>query len=280
MPIKLKQPLTITGGTGVTASNSGVAFDGTEQIVQEISVGNDIRTTGNVQFNAVTSSVGYDLGGFTLLKDRWESNFSADGNMVVTGNLTISGNALVGTNVIAEKIASELTSSGTIFQSGSTQFGDTIDDTHYMTGSVYQSGSFSLLGSNITEISNDVTLVNSSTTALTTENASKAYTVSEIGTSGAATTTDLYLRKNYNKTATSILNNTASFSAISASSPVGITSTSETDFLFFNNGNIMEHDSLTIEQSGSIFLLIVNPSGIGYNLESNDEIKAWGKFND
>ena len=42
----------------------------------------------------------------------------------------------------------------------------------------------------------------------------------------------------------------------------------------------MEHDSLTIEQSGSIFLLIVNPSGIGYNLESNDEIKAWGKFND
>ena len=225
MPIKLKQPLTITGGTGVTASNSGVAFDGTEQIVQEISVGNDIRTTGNVQFNAVTSSVGYDLGGFTLLKDRWESNFSADGNMVVTGNLTISGNALVGTNVIAEKIASELTSSGTIFQSGSTQFGDTIDDTHYMTGSVYQSGSFSLLGSNITEISNDVTLVNSSTTALTTENASKAYTVSEIGTSGAATTTDLYLRKNYNKTATSILNNTASFSAISASSPVGITST-------------------------------------------------------
>ena len=280
MPIKLKQPLTITGGTGVTASNSGVAFDGTEQIVQEISVGNDIRTTGNVQFNAVTSSVGYDLGGFTLLKDRWESNFSADGNMVVTGNLTISGNALVGTNVIAEKIASELTSSGTIFQSGSTQFGDTIDDTHYMTGSVYQSGSFSLLGSNITEISNDVTLVNSSTTALTTENASKAYTVSEIGTSGSATTTDLYLRKNYNKTATSILNNTASFSAISASSPVGITSTSETDFLFFNNGNIMEHDSLTIEQSGSTFLLIVNPSGIGYNLESNDEIKAWGKFND
>jgi hypothetical protein len=280
MPIKLKQPLTITGGTGVTASNSGVAFDGTEQIVQEISVGNDIRTTGNVQFNAVTSSVGYDLGGFTLLKDRWESNFSADGNMVVTGNLTISGNALVGTNVIAEKIASELTSSGTIFQSGSTQFGDTIDDTHYMTGSVYQSGSFSLLGSNITEISNDVTLVNSSTTALTTENASKDYTVSEIGTSGAATTTDSYLRKNYNKTATSILNNTASFSAISASSPVGITSTSETDFLFFNNGNIMEHDSLTIEQSGSTFLLIVNPSGIGYNLESNDEIKAWGKFND
>ena len=279
MPLKLKQPLTITGGTGVTASNSGIAWDGLQQLQQDISVGNDIRTTGNVQFNAVTSSVGYDLGGFTLLKDRWESNFSADGNMVVTGNLTISGNALVGTNVIAEKIASELTSSGTIFQSGSTQFGDTIDDTHYMTGSVYQSGSFSLLGSNITEISNDVTLVNSSTTALTTENASKAYTVSEIGTSGAATTTDLYLRKNYNKTATSILNNTASFSAISASSPVGITSTSETDFLFFNNGNIMEHDSLTIEQSGSIFLLIVNPSGIGYNLESDDEIKAWGRFN-
>ncbi len=277
MATQLKNSLTITGGTGVTASNSGVAFDGTEQIVQEISVGNDIRTTGNVQFNAVTSSAGYDLGGFTLKADRWESNFNAGGNMVVTGNLTIPGNASVGVNVTAEKIASELTSSGTIFQSGSTQFGDTIDDTHYMTGSVYQSGSFSLLGSNITEISNDTTLADGSSTALATENASKAYTVSEIGSSGEPTTIDLYLRKSYNKTASSISNNTASFSAFSASAGT-LTATSEADFLFFNNGQAMEHDALSIQQSEGTFYLISDSDSLGYNLASDDEIKAWGRF--
>ncbi len=41
----------------------------------------------------------------------------------------------------------------------------------------------------------------------------------------------------------------------------------------------MEHDALTIQQSGSTFMLIVDQSSIGYNLESNDEIKAWRKFN-
>ena len=278
MPLKLKQPLTITGGTGVTASNSGIAWDGLQQLQQDISVGNDIRTTGNVQFNAITSS-GYDLDGYTLLTDRWTNNFSAGGSINVTGNLTIPGNATVSGKVTAEEIIAELTSSNVIFKSGSTQFGDTIDDTHYVTGSVYQSGSFSLLGSgNITEFSNDTTLADGSSTALATESSSRAYTDVQLGSSGIPTTADTYLRKNYNKTASSVSNNTASFSAVTASAG-SLTATNEGDYLFFNNGQIMEHDALTIQQSGSTFLLIVDPSSIGYNLDSLDEIKAWGKFN-
>ena len=278
MPLKLKQPLTITGGTGVTASNSGIAWDGLQQLQQDISVGNDIRTTGNVQFNAITSS-GYDLDGYTLLADRWTNNFSAGGSINVTGNLTIPGNATVSGKVTAEEIIAELTSSNVIFKSGSTQFGDTIDDTHYVTGSVYQSGSFSLLGSgNITEFSNDTTLADGSSTALATESSSRAYTDVQLGSSGEPTTTDVYLRKNYNKTASSVSNNTASFSAVTASAG-SLTTTSETDFLFFNNGQIMEHDALTIQQSGSTFMLISDPTSLGYNLDSLDEIKAWGKFN-
>jgi hypothetical protein len=278
MPLKLKQPLTITGGTGVTASNSGIAYNGLQQLQQDISVGNDIRTTGNVQFNAITSS-GYDLGGYTLLTDRWTNNFSAGGSINVTGNLTIPGNATVSGKVTAEEIIAELTSSNVIFKSGSTQFGDTIDDTHYVTGSVYQSGSFSLLGSgNITEFSNDTTLADGSSTALATESSSRAYTDVQLGSSGEPTTNDAYLRKNYNKTASSVSNNTASFSAVTASAG-SLTATNEGDYLFFNNGQIMEHDALTIQQSGSTFLLIVDPSSIGYNLVSDDEIIAWGKFN-
>ena len=274
----LKNSLTLSGGTGVTLSNDGIDFDASIPIDQNITVGNDIRTTGKVEFNAVTSS-GYNLSGYTLLSDRWASNFTAGGTIRVTGDLTIPGNASVGVNVTAEKYEAELTSSGTIFASGSTQFGDTIDDIHYFTGSIQQSGSFSLLGYSLNEFSNDITLAGNSTTALMTESASKAYTDVELGSSGEPTATDSYIRKSYNKTASSVSNNTASFSAVTASAPESITTTSEIDFLFFNNGQVMEHNALQIQQSGSTFMLISDPSSIGYNLESDDEIKAWGRFN-
>ena len=40
----------------------------------------------------------------------------------------------------------------------------------------------------------------------------------------------------------------------------------------------MEHDALSINQSGSVFNLQVNTTSIGYELESDDEILAIGKF--
>ena len=107
-----------------------------------------------------------------------------------------------------------------------------------------------------------------------------AYATNELGGAGGVTNTDLYLRKNYNKTTSTISNNTASFnSAFTASSPDGVTSTNEDDFLFFNNGQVMEHDALQIQQSRGTLYLISDPNSLGYNLSSDDEIKAWGKFN-
>ena len=44
-----------------------------------------------------------------------------------------------------------MSSSTTIFKSGSTQFGDSIDDTHYFTGSLYDSGSFVYNGYSVNE---------------------------------------------------------------------------------------------------------------------------------
>ena len=72
---------------------------------------------------------------------------------------------------------------------------------------------------------------------------------------------------------------TASFTAATASAPTGQTATSEHDFIFFINGQYMEHDALTIQQSGSVFLLQVDNDSIGYALESDDEIIGIGKFN-
>ena len=276
MPTQLKQPLTITGGTGVTASNSGVSWDGSQQIDQQISLGQNIDTTDNVQFNQITAS-SYQLGDDVSIFDNGQvlGSITHTGTTNVSSTLSIGGNVIITGKITAEEFIAELTSSSTIFKSGSTRFGDTIDDTHYITGSLYDSGSFVLNGYSSNEISNDGLLGDNSQTAIVTEGALKTYADTNIGT----TIVEPYLRKNYNKTASTISNNTASFSAFSASAPDGITATSETDFLFFNNGQILEHDALTIQQSGSTFMLIVDPSSLGYNLASDDEIKAWGKFN-
>ena len=127
-------------------SNTGVDFDGSAPLTYQIGVGNDIFTTGKVQFSAVTSSTSAILVGTTTFTDSlWDGSFSSNG-LSVTGSLTISGNATVQGNVTAEEIISELTSSMALFKSGSTLFGDTIGDNHYITGSLYETGSFELNG--------------------------------------------------------------------------------------------------------------------------------------
>ena len=81
------------------------------------------------------------------------------------------------------------------------------------------------------------------------------------------------------KVASSITPTTASFTAVSASSPEGLTSTDAEDFMFFNNGMIIEFDALKVMQKGSTFELHIDNSSLGYDLESSDEVVAWGKFN-
>ena len=90
-----------------------------------------------------------------------------------------------------------------------------------------------------------------------------------------------YLRKNFVKKANSVTAQTASFgpTVVTASAPQGLTATNEQDFIFFINGQYMEHDALTIRQTGNTFLLHVDTDSIGYELESDDEIIAQGKFN-
>ena len=58
-----------------------------------------------------------------------------------------------------------------------------------------------------------------------------------------------------------------------------MTSTTENDFVFFINGQYMEHDAISIQQSASTLLLKVDNESIGYDLETDDEILAIGKFN-
>jgi len=54
--------------------------------------------------------------------------------------------------------------------------------------------------------------------------------------------------------------------------------TREEDFLVFVNGQYMEHDAFTIQQSGSNFVINANTGSLGYELNDTDEIVVWGKF--
>ena len=107
-----------------------------------------------------------------------------------------------------------------------------------------------------------------------TENAVKTYVDNQTDTQQA------YLRKQFVKKSSSItVPGTASFSAVTASAPSDLTSTNENDFIFFINGQYMEHDAIQIQQSSTTFLLIVDNDSIGYDMEEDDEVLAIGKFN-
>ena len=266
-------PLIFSQGTGVTLSNDGGEFDGGSRLTETISIGQDVATTSNVTFNQVSASslvIGdttYDSGGIT-------GSLNISGSVTTTGNLTVNGNATIGGTLTAQEYHTEFVSASIIFSSGSTIFGDTSDDTHQFSGSIRISGSLSLNDYSVHSISNDTTLADSSTTALVTENAVKTYVDDQTDDQ------QTYLRKQYVKSSSSItVPSTASFTAVTASAPTGMTDTTEHDFIFFINGQYMEHDAIVIEQSSSVLLLKVDNDSIGYDLEADDEILVWGKFN-
>jgi len=244
MAQQLRNSATLSG-SNVTISPGGV-FNGLSSGRNVVSLGNDLTSAGNVTFNHLTLTNGLLVGGNHV--DTYFTNnvfkLPITGSIEVTGSFTLDTNLTIGGTLTAQNIVSEYQTSNVIQESGSTKFGDSSDDTHRFSGSFQSTGS--IVGGD---------------------------------TDPPAAIINL-LRKNYNKSATSITNNTCSFNAITASTADGFAAVSENDFIFFNNGNVIEHDALTIQQSGSTFLLIVIPDSYGFDLNSSvDNIRAWGKFN-
>ena len=229
----LENPFTIASGTGVSVGGAGT-FDGRASRTFTFSIGQDVGTSSTVQFANVSASSALHIG-----PTSFEISQRSDGKAQVNTDWVVLGDVIARNYIISSSVT-HMTQS---FSSGSTVFGDSIDDTHEFTGSLKISGSLTIAG---------------------------------VSTS----TTNAYLRKQFVKKASSITApSTASFTAVTASAPSGLTATSENDFIFFINGQYMEHDALTIKQTGSTFLLLVDTASIGYNLESDDEIIASGKFN-
>jgi len=94
---------------------------------------------------------------------------SAD-SFTVRNNATVGGNLTVEGIVTAQEFHTEFISSSIIYSSGSTKFGDTLDDIHQLTGSVRITGSLTAPDITINQwgsVSASLALLNASSSALT-----------------------------------------------------------------------------------------------------------------
>lgn len=268
----LKNPIKFIQGTGfvVTPNNTDIKL--TDPISVVFAIGQEINTTSDVIFGSVSGSI-LSIDSTKIQTGSISGLSSVVSHLSMSNDLNVNQDMTILGSVTAQEFISELTESITIFESGSTKFGDTIDDRHSLTGSLNLSGSFTINDYSVSEVSNDTTLADGSSTSVLTENALKTYLTTE--------TDDFqtYLRKSFAHTGSFVNSSTQSFSAVTASAPSGLTTTSEEDFMFFNNGALMETDALTLKQSGSLMFLLLNTDSIGYDFASDDEIVAFGKFN-
>lgn len=116
-----------------------------------------IVTTNSTTTGSITL---LGTGSFGELVVKQDANFQRDifvtrdiignGDLDILGNITGSNLLVYGTITAKQMvISSSVTNITTQFASGSTRFGDTLDDTHQFTGSVYISGAIYLNGNDL-----------------------------------------------------------------------------------------------------------------------------------
>ena len=124
--------LTQTGSFAelVTTQDGNIGRD--LYVIRDIITNNDIDAGGDISGSGlqVNDTLNITHGNFSL-----SASTSITGAVGIDGDLTILG------AVNARQFNINVISSSIIYQSGSTKFGDTIDDTHEFTGSIDVSGS-------------------------------------------------------------------------------------------------------------------------------------------
>ena len=93
-----------------------------------------LEGAGGTTFSSSVSTRLTSVEGYTL--DNVTDNGSSTTNGITVGGLTVNGNATITGTLTAQQFNTEFVSSSIIFESGSTKFGDSIDDIHSFTGSV------------------------------------------------------------------------------------------------------------------------------------------------
>ena len=170
-----REPLTIIQGTGVTVNPDNAELKAKSRETVTISIGNDVSVTSNPIFSTLTlSNEQFQINQYIIKSNALTGSISLLGSLT-SDSLTIGGDMSVLGTTTAQKIESQLSESVTLFESGSTQFGDTSDDTHQFSGSFSSSGSFSVGNHSVNSVSNDTSLTDGSSTDLVTEKAVKTY---------------------------------------------------------------------------------------------------------
>ena len=135
----------LTGGLTHSGSIDLNSIGNTRLTGNTVLIGNATHTGNTDQSGNLVLTGGLTHSGSINLNSigdvRLTGNITQIGNVVQTGDSNISGDLVVGGTVTAQEFRTELVTSATIFESGSTQFGDTLDDTHKFTGSLDITGS-------------------------------------------------------------------------------------------------------------------------------------------
>ena len=88
-----------------------------------------------------------------------------------------------------------------------------------------------------------------------------------------------YLNTNIQKPGTYVNPTTVTFNSGWLVAPNGLPSTSINNFSIFINGQLVEQTAIvSFTESGGVTTLVINPTELGFSLDSSDEIIAIGKF--
>ncbi len=124
---------TIMGGGGGSSESSGGGTGTGSMEVLTLQPGNNL-VFSNIYYDGttpVTSTIGIsDNPVFTSLS----ASYISASNMNLSGDLDVAG------SITAKEFYTQYVTSSVIFQSGSTIFGDSADDTHQFTGSILLDG--------------------------------------------------------------------------------------------------------------------------------------------
>ena len=103
--------------------------------------GSGTSGTSGTGFNAIANPSDNRI----LTSDGTTNAANAESNLTFDGNtFTVTGDTVITGKLTAQEFYTELVSSSIIFESGSTKFGDTLDDKHQFTGSLQLTGSISV----------------------------------------------------------------------------------------------------------------------------------------
>jgi hypothetical protein len=151
----------ISGSLDISGSVTATSFVGDGSGLTNVSSDSIVGLNlSQIQTGSVSASVDTD-GTIFLISSASNTLVSVDSS----GNMTLEG------NITAQEFFTEVVSASIIFESGSTIFGNSLDDNHRFTGSIHVSGS----GDHSISGSINITTGNSSSTAITTNNITNGY---------------------------------------------------------------------------------------------------------